>query len=167
MNDNDFFRIEEALSIKLPESYKVMITENKLGATRFHEFVFTDPAKIISVNQRLRKKCFRNRQLRTTHFVFGYQADGSEYYFIDTEVENGFVYMFNRTKTRAYSPDDIAYNLYENSLSSFVKVWCWHEKTLARRETTPPVELTEEQKKEKREAFFLELRKKREEQMNK
>jgi hypothetical protein len=151
--------IEKELCLSLPESYKRAALEAKIAATRHPSRFFDDPNKVISTNRRLREKGIYGQPWQINHFAFGYQKDGGEYYFIDINHENGYVYLANKTKMWRYCPEEICNNKSPyDTINYYVEFMCDLNEMVAKSENRPPqLKLSEEENKAKIANFFSEL----------
>ncbi len=160
MKQEDFALIEQGLEITLPESYKKAAVEAKISKTKHPSQFYDEPHKVISTNKRLREKGLYGQLLRKNHYVIGYERDGSDYYFIDLNLENGPVYLANKTKTWKYTPEDIINNESPyNSIDEFVDFMCDLNAMVENSTKNPRPEQTDEEKQKMIADFFADMNK--------
>jgi hypothetical protein len=160
MRNEDIQYIENSLCVKLPESYKKAVLEAKMVASKTPSLLYDDAKKVISVNKRLRNKGIYGQPWKENHFVIGYDSDGGDYYFIDLNLDNGHVYLANKTKTWRYSPEDISNNESPYpSIDKYVKHMRILSDMVINREKNPQPEQTEEEKQKMIADFFADMNK--------
>ncbi|MPM91252.1 hypothetical protein SDC9_138379 [bioreactor metagenome] len=101
------------------------------------------------------------KKLLEYHFVVGYRKDGGEYYFIDLLTENGCVYLANRTKGWAYSPDNLSNNdlkIY-SSIDEYIKERLFWARRIEESSRNDRPEYTEEEKQKMIADFFADMNK--------
>ena len=74
MTESDIIEIELNLGIRLPTIYR----QSMLSSTAPIPGVFSDPQRIIAVNELNRQMCWLNRPLENAFFIFGADKLGRE-----------------------------------------------------------------------------------------
>jgi len=146
MKQEDIELIEQELDISLPESYKREALKGIMVNSSTPKMFYDAPKDIIRTNRRLRQKGLFGEKWRCNLFVMGYYR--GMYFFIDSEAEDGEVYLADRTKGWHYTAERVKSGdvTCQKNIRDFISGYCGTVLMLDEDARNPKPPLTEEQK---------------------
>ena len=123
MKKNEILRIEEELSIKLPDRYiKVVLKhpfKNRKKYDAIYNTLLNDAAEIININKKIREKGIQNKKWPNHFYIIGHRSF-QHFYFIDLATGRDERIFFLETSDK-FNPKNIDKLKVAYTLKEFIK----------------------------------------------